>query len=135
MTVENRRAPGFYGAKVETYVLEKYGLEREYSEVNGSRLDAVEPETGRPVEIKAVARNRKGGRADQTRFKVWRDQHSALKRANGYYVFVEYQLRSEGIAVHQSRSVRVSSISINWYGSTVPRGSEQAEIPATEIFK
>ena len=58
MSSDSRRAPGYYGAKVEDWVLEKYGLERSYEPVNGARMDAVTPETGQPVEIKAVASNR-----------------------------------------------------------------------------
>jgi len=61
MTVDDRRSPGYYGAAVERWVLDEYGLEREYSEVRGVRMDAKEPDSGTPVEIKAVARNRKGG--------------------------------------------------------------------------
>ncbi|WP_436934993.1 hypothetical protein [Halovenus marina] len=132
--VENRRAPGYYGAKVEAWVLDEYGLERSYEPVNGVRMDAIDPDSETPVEIKAVARNRRGGRPDETRFKVWRDQHESLKRADGCYVFVEYQLRSNGIAVHHSRALRASAISINWYGTTQPRGQEQAEIPARQLF-
>lgn len=131
---ESRRAPGYYGAKVEDWVLETYGLEREYKEVHGARMDAVEPETGRPVEIKAVASNRKGGRPDEVRFKIWRDQHAGLKRTNGYYVFVLYRLQPNGITVQNSRSVRAGDIDVDWYGNTVPRGSEQAELPASQLF-
>jgi hypothetical protein len=134
MTVENRRAPGFYGAKVEDWVLDHYGLERSYEPVNGARMDAVVPENGQPVEIKAVALNRKGGRRNETRFKIWRDQHDALDDAGGYYVFVAYYLRSKGIAVQDARSLQAESLKIDWYGDTVPRGSEQAEIPARRLF-
>ena len=134
MTAENRRGPGFYGAAVEDWVLDHYGLERSYDELDGARLDAVEPTNGQPVEIKAVALNRKGGRANQVRFKIWRDQHSVLKSHNGYYVFVAYYLQPSSIAVQHSRSLRASSLSINWYGDTVPRGSEQAEIRASTLF-
>jgi hypothetical protein len=97
-------------------------------------MDAVEPSNGQPVEIKAVASNRRGGRANQTRFKIWRDQHEALEQAGGYYVFVVYRLRSDGIRVQHSRSVRARSINVEWYGNTQPRGQEQAEIPASELF-
>lgn len=131
---ENRRAPGFYGALVEEWVLQRYGLERDYSEMHGVHMDARVPENGQPIEIKAVASNRKGGRAEGVRFKIWRDQHRALKKTGGYYVFVKYRLRSDGIRVENSRSVRTSSINVEWYGNTVPRGSEQAEIRASEIF-
>ena len=132
--MSERRAPGFYGARVEDWVLQRYDLERNYDEIDGARLDAVTPENGQPVEIKAVALNRKGGRANQTRFKIWRDQHRVLKEYNGYYVFVAYYLRSSSIMVRHSRSLRARSLSIDWYGDTVPRGSEQAELPARRLF-
>ena len=131
---EARRAPGYYGARVEEWVLQRYGLERNYQEMHGVHMDAVEPENGQPVEIKAVASNRKGGRDDGVRFKIWRDQHAALQKENGYYVFVKYRLRSDGIRVENSRSVRAESIDVDWYGETVPRGSEQAEVRARDIF-
>jgi len=129
----SRRSPGYYGARVEEWVLGRYQLERDYSEVDEAHMDAVDPD-GRPVEIKAVARNREGGRATGVRFKIWRDQHKALKNHNGSYVFVLYCLRSDGITVLNSRSVRASNISVRWYGKTKPRGEEQAEIRAREIF-
>jgi len=131
---ENRRSPGYYGARVESWVLETYGLERDYSEYHGARMDAQVPENGQPVEIKAVAQNRSGGREGQSRFKIWRDQHDALKRAGGYYVFVLYRMKPDSITVLDSRSVRAGSITVDWYGDTVPRGSEQAEIRAETIF-
>lgn len=134
LMVENRRAPGFYGAKVEDWVLDHYGLERSYEPVGGVKMDAKEPNNGQPVEIKAVALNRKGGRATETRYKIWRDQHDALERAGGYYIFVAYYLRSDSIAVQDSRSVRSQSLNIDWFGETVPRGSEQAELPAWRVF-
>lgn len=134
MSTENRRSPGYYGARVEEWVLGTYGLERSYEPVNGVRMDAVNPENGQPVEIKAVASNRRGGRANEVRFKVWRDQHEALEAAGGYYVFVVYRLRSDGIRVQHARSVRASSIDVEWYGETVPRGREQAEIPSWKLF-
>jgi hypothetical protein len=68
------------------------------------------------------------------RFKIWRDQHAALQKENGYYVFVKYRLRSDGIRVENSRSVRAESIDVDWYDETVPRGSEQAEVRARDIF-
>jgi len=131
---ETRRAPGYYGARVEEWVLQRYGLERDYSEMHGVHMDAVVPENGQPVEIKAVASNRKGGRAKGVRFKIWRDQHEALKRETGYYVFVKYRLRSNGIRVENSRSVRAESINVNWYSKTRPRGSEQAELRVKQVF-
>ena len=81
MSTENRRSPGYYGARVEEWVLRTYGLVRSYEPVNGVRMDAVNPENGQPVEIKAVASNRRGGRANEVRFKIWRDQHDALVRS------------------------------------------------------
>lgn len=129
----SRRSPGFYGAKVEDWVLDHYGLDRDYSSIDGAHMDAIN-DRGNPVEIKAVARNREGGRATGVRFKIWRDQHRALERNNGSYVFVLYCLRSNGISVLKSRSVAASNISVEWYGVTQPRGAEQAELRAEQIF-
>jgi len=134
MTVGTRRTPGYYGAAVETWVIERYDLDRTYRRVRGVKMDAVEPETGRPVEIKAVAANRHGGRASGVSFKIWRDQHTALAAADGYYVFVEYELLSDGIGVRNHRAVRSDAVSADWYGETQPRGEQQAEILARQLF-
>lgn len=131
---ESRRAPGYYGAEVEAWVVERYGLERTYREVEGVRMDAVEPETGRPVEIKAVGRNRSGGRAGAISWKIWKDQHRSLKESGGYYIFVEYELLADGIGVRNSRAVRAGALSVDWYGKTQPRGAQQAELRASELF-
>jgi hypothetical protein len=130
-----RRTPGFYGARVESWVLSRYGLERSYREVeSGVRLDAIEPESGRPVETKAVGRNRDGGRATGSSFKVWKDQHRVIRDSGGYYVFVLYDLLPNGIGVVDSRAVEADNLSLDWYGETQPRGARQAEIPAREVF-
>lgn len=134
MTVKSRRTPGYYGAAVETWVVERYDLDRTYQRVRGVKMDAVEPSSGRPVEIKAVARNRHGGRASGVSFKIWRDQHRALAAADGYYVFVEYDLLADGVGVRNHRAVRSGAIAPDWYGETQPRGEQQAEIPARELF-
>jgi len=131
---ETRRRPGYYGAAVEGWVVERYDLDRTYKRVRGVKMDAVEPETGRPVEIKAVARNRRGGRASGVSFKIWRDQHRALAEVGGYYVFVEYDLLSDGIGVRNHRAIRSGAVTADWYGETQPRGEQQAEIPARELF-
>jgi hypothetical protein len=130
----NRKSPGYYGERVESWVVERYELRRDYPVVGGNRFDASDPDTNSPVEIKAVGRNRSGGRANRVSFKVWRDQHRILQRADGYYVFVLYDLRQNGIGVVDSRSVRAGALSIEWYGRTQPRNEQQAEIGAGEIF-
>lgn len=130
----SRRSPGFYGARVESWVLSRYGLERSYREIEGVRLDAIEPESGRPVETKAVGRNRAGGRAGVSSFKIWRDQHKVVRETGGFYVFVLYDLLPDGIGVVESRAVRAGSLSVDWYGQTEPRGAQQAEIPARVVF-
>jgi hypothetical protein len=134
MTVETRRTPGYYGAAVETWVVERYDLDRTYRRVRGVKMDAVEPSSGRPVEIKAVARNRHGGRASGVSFKIWRDQHRALAETGGYYVFVEYDLLSDGIGVRNHRAIRSSAVNADWCGETQPRGEQQAEIPPSLVF-
>lgn len=131
----DRKNPGYYGAEIEAWVVDKYDLERTYQEVEGVRLDALEPETGRPVEIKAVGRNRAGGRATESQFKIWKDQHDAVSRASGYYVFVLYDLLESGVAVLDSRAVRAGAVSPDWYGETEPRGHRQAELPARVVFE
>jgi hypothetical protein len=130
----DRRAPGYYGLEVEGWIVERYGLERTYREVEGVRMDAVEPESGRPVEIKAVGSNRAGGRAGSVSWKIWKDQHEALDSANGYYVFVAYELLPDGVGIRDHRAVEVSSLSVDWYGRTEPRGEPQAELKASELF-
>lgn len=135
MSSESRRSPGYYGAAVEKAVVERYGLTRTYREVgdSGVRMDAV-TDDGQPVEIKAVAINRSGGRASGVTWKIWRDQHETLERTGGFYVFVLYRMQSDGIQILDMRSVRAGDIRVDWYGETQPRGSEQAEIPPSLVF-
>lgn len=128
-----RETPGQYGARVEVWVTDRYDLDRTFPTVRGNKFDA-ETADGRPVEIKAVAANRRGGRANSVSVKVWQDQHESLRDAGGYYVFVLYEMIPSGVGIIEHRSVRAADIRPEWYGRTEPRGEKQAEIPAKRLF-
>jgi len=124
----------YYGKLVEIKAAERYGLRLDHSEVgdSGTRVDARDSE-GRPWDVKGAMSNRKTGPG---RFRVWKDQHDVLTEHGGGYVFVWYQGRSDGIAIHDMRSVAAEDISVRWGGSgDHRRDSKQAKILARSVFE
>lgn len=131
----DRKAPGYWGAKVEDWVIRKYDLERTYETVEGVRLDAV-TSNGRPVEIKAVSSNRRGGRSKTVSFKIWKDQHGVIESTGGLYVFVSYEILPAGrIGINDHIGVPASELNPEWYGRTQPRGERQAELKTQSLFQ
>ena len=121
-----------FGKLVEIKAAERYGLVLDHSEVQGVRRDARTSD-GRPVDIKGAMSNRKSGPG---RFRLWKDQHDMLTAESGDYVFVRYQGREAGIAIHGMKRVEASDIRVEWGGSgSHRRGSQQAKILATSLFE
>jgi len=133
--MSDRRAPGYWGAAVEDWVIQTYDLERTYETVEGVRLDA-KTSTGRPVEIKAVSSNRRGGRSETVSFKIWQDQHETVESTGGLYVFVSYEILPAGrIGIKDHIGIPASDLDPEWYGRTEPRGEPQAEIKTQSLFQ
>lgn len=120
-----------FGALVERKAAERYGLRIDHSEVRGVRVDARDA-SGTPYDVKGAMSNRKTGPG---RFRLWKDQHDVLTAENGGYVFVRYQGRSDGIAIHEMKAVPAENIRLDWGGSgSHRRGSQQAKIRAKSLF-
>jgi len=120
-----------YGRLAEEFAARRYGLELDHSEVDGVRVDARDRD-GRPWEVKSAMSNRK---SSPSRFRLWEDQHKVLDANDGGYVFVYYRAGEDGIRVFNSKSVRVSSVRVEWGGSGDHyRKSDQAKIPAKSVF-
>lgn len=123
-----------YGNLVEARARDIYNLEPYFGEIeSGVRADA-KTQDGRPVEIKATASNRAGGR--HPRFRLWKDQTEALVRNNGLYVFALYQMRKRGVAIKKIRIVEASVVydRVEYYAPTGPRWQPQADVRADRLL-
>ena len=121
-----------FGKLVEIRAADRFDLELDHSEVRGVRVDARDQE-GAPVDIKGAMSNRRTGPG---RFRLWKDQHDVLNAESGSYVFVRYQGRDDGIAIHEMKRVPASAIRVDWGGSgDHRRDSEQAKILARSVFE
>jgi len=95
------------GAAVEKKMCQKYGLIHDHP----GRADA-RYENGTPVEIKAAQRVKKDGRGGTKsgEFFVFESPHQWLRRQDGYYVFVVYRFRGNGVQVLDSKRVHASNL-------------------------
>lgn len=116
-----------YGSLAERWAAEEYGLRREG--VHTSWRDAVDRD-GNSVEIKAALVMR-----DYPRFRIFKKYHERLQADGGYYVFVAYKRRGNGISVIRSTRLHSTKLShSNWYGAGGHRDSEQVKIPLDVVF-
>jgi hypothetical protein len=117
-----------YGSRAEKKAAERYGLTLDHC----SWHDAKKPD-GTPVEIKATMETRADG--SEGRFRVFRDYHDKLRRADGIYVFVGYRPHGTGIMVLNMRTCHSSQLPLStWYGAGGHRESEQRKISVSEVF-
>lgn len=120
-----------YGSRAEKKAAERYNLELEGNHC--SWHDAKRAD-GTPVEIKAAAVERASG--SEGRFRVFRDYHNKLRRADGIYVFVAYRPRGTGITVTDMATRHSSELPLStWYGAGGHRDSEQRKIPISAVLK
>lgn len=121
-----------YGRLVEVRAAKRYGLTLDHSEVRGVRVDARDDD-GIPHDIKGAMSNRKTGPG---RFRLWKDQHDVLTAESGGYVFVRYRAKSDGILIHEMKSVPAAAVRLDWGGSgSHRRDSQQAKILASSVFE
>jgi hypothetical protein len=126
----NSRKANRYGTLAEKKLAEKYRLSREGEHT--SWCDAVDAD-GRPWELKAAMVERADGSTG--RFRVFREPHRRLARANGMYGFAAYRVRGRGITVLQTRAVPASDLPGSaWYGAGGHRSSEQRKIAVEDVF-
>ncbi|WP_138006534.1 hypothetical protein [Halalkalirubrum salinum] len=122
-----------YGNLVEARAREKYNLDPYFAEIEpGVRADAI-TQDGRPVEIKATAKNRAGGR--HPRFRMWEDQTEALVKNDGLYVFAVYTMRRDGVRIDRMRCVEAHVVHerVEYYAPTAPRWKPQADVRADRL--
>jgi len=113
-----------YGALAEKAARERYGLEPEHDSWHDARDD-----DGRPWDVKAAMLNRKS-----PRFRLWKDQHGKLRRADGGYVFVGYVSSGRGIRVRRIRTLRASDLRLSFYGSGDHPKGEQMKVHPRRVF-
>lgn len=121
-----------YGRLAEQRAAEKYGLDLEGH--HASWKDGIR-QNGDPVEIKAAIRKRANG--SEGRFRIFEDPHTRLAQADGWYVFVAYTPRGNGIEVDAIRATRARTIRLSseqFVEAGGHRDSRQVRIPISRIF-
>jgi hypothetical protein len=113
-----------YGALAERAAFRRYGLDVDHDGWH----DAVDDD-GRPWDVKACMMTR-----PNPRFRLWREQHVRLAQRGGGYVFVLYRPVGRGIQVKKIRSVRASSIRLEFGGAGRHPKGLQAKVPPGRIF-
>jgi hypothetical protein len=103
------RAPKL-GELVEDKLRERYDLTRP-EEGREPWMDAVGP-NGSPWELKGTMRERSNG--EPGRFRIFREPHQSLSRADGYYAFGVYRARGRGIQLLESNVVRARAVRFEW---------------------
>ena len=113
-----------YGALAEKIGRERYGLEEDHSSWHDSR-----DEEGRPWDVKACMMTRKA-----PRFRLWKEQHTRLVRADGGYVFVAYRPVGRGIHVLETRTARARSLRLEFYGAGSHQKGRQVKVPPSRVL-
>lgn len=123
------------GSAIERKICERYGLVADHS----GRADAAYP-TGNPVEIKAAVRRKSDGRGGTKpgEFVIYRSPHRWLRRHEGWYIFVCYRWRGQGVQILDSKRVHSSNIprGNGWIESGHPgrHHDKQRRIKVGEVF-
>jgi hypothetical protein len=105
-----------YGAAVERYVCNRYGLDADHSR----HADAKYPSTGKPVEIKAAQRTKSDGRGGEKEgeFYLFEHRHRWIRRQDGYYVFAVYRPKGSGVSVLKTKRIHSSRLPrLSWVES------------------
>ena len=113
-----------YGALAEQVARERYGLEEDHSSWHDARDDE-----GDPWDMKAVMMTRKA-----PRFRLWKEQHTRLVRADGGYAFIAYRPVGRGIRVLETRTVRARSLRLRFYGAGSHQKGDQVKVPPDRVL-
>ncbi len=91
-------------------------------------------QNGTPVEIKSTMIEHSNGQPGN--FKVYREYHETLRRADGWYCFVVYRPHGRsGCTILKDKMVRSSDLPLlRWHGGGNHRGTEQAKIAIADVF-
>lgn len=119
------------GRQAEQYARRRYGLQQ----ANDSWRDAVDPTSGRPVEIKTAAVEYPNGR--RGRFRIFKQPHDRLAQSDGYYVLVAYDPPGfNPVADTTLDARRLTHYHNGWYTSnhSTDNRNYQVEIPTQRVF-
>lgn len=115
-----------YGTLAERHIADTRNLDREGEHT--SWCDAVF-QNGTPVEIKS---------ADSSTgyFQIYQKYHEKIRQANGWYAFVVYKPRGNGIRVIDDKMTRPDRLPVHslWSPTGGHRDSKKAKLPIREIF-
>ncbi|MCU4741147.1 hypothetical protein [Natronoglomus mannanivorans] len=91
-------------------------------------------QNGTPVEIKSTMVEHADGQPGN--FKIYREYHDRLRRADGWYCFVVYRPHGRsGCTVLEDKMVRASRLPLlRWHGGGDHRGTQQAKIAISDVF-
>lgn len=132
MTQSRSSRASRYGALIEQAMQDRYDLDGEQQ--HQAWKDAVGP-SGNPWEIKGASISRTDDR--RPKFRIFRDPHNRLARADGFYAFAAYRPRGRGIEIIQSKAVRARELRIDWRESdhhSPNRGAGEQKIPLQAVF-
>lgn len=116
-----------YGTLAEKHVVEKYDLELARASWKDADRD------GTPVEIKATRHRHADGQPGN--FKIYEEYHRRLRRRDGEYVFVLYEISGRGINVLRMKLVHSSQLPrLSWHGGGEHRGTKQTKLAIGDVF-
>ncbi|WP_459192094.1 hypothetical protein [Halosimplex sp. J119] len=117
-----------YGTICEKKAVDRYGLELDRSSWHDARRS-----DGTPVEIKSTMRTHADGQPGN--FKLYERYHRQLRKANGWYVFVVYRSRGQGITVLKMKMRHSSRLPLlTWHGGGGHRNTKQAKLDICKTF-
>ncbi|WIV66566.1 hypothetical protein [Natrialbaceae archaeon AArc-T1-2] len=95
------------GAAIEAWVCKTYGLIPDHSKKADARY-----KNGTPVEIKGCIHRKSNGRGGtkEGEFFIYEHAHKWLRRSDGYYVFVVYEIGSNGSTVLDVDGMKISIV-------------------------
>ena len=91
-------------------------------------------QNGTPVEIKSTMLEHSDGQPGN--FKIYRDYHDKLRRADGWYCFVVYRPHGRsGCTIVKDKMVKSTNLPLlRWHGGGDHRGTEQTKIAIADVF-
>ena len=118
-----------FGAAAERHAISKYGLEASHESWHDAKY-----QNGTPVEIKSAMASRSSGQPGK--FRVFEEYHRILERHEGWYCFVVYRPRGQGVQIVESKMVRARDLpNPGWYGAGGHRDSRQTKVPIRAVFR
>ncbi|WP_207589013.1 hypothetical protein [Halomontanus rarus] len=129
MTASRSKRANHFGTLCEKRMADKRRFVLERASWHDARF-----QNGTPVEIKSTMVEHANGQPRN--FKIDRQYHDRLRRADGWYCFVVYRPHGRsGCTVLQDKLVRASSLPLlRWHGGGDYRGTQQAKIAIGDAF-